>query len=256
MQCAKGKLKVFHVTTPDKAEAIKREGLEASCHVPTAFADIMLELRRCSNYAWADLASEIYHITDDHPTDYPRPVVEVCASEETPVYEMQRINNAQGCVWGQGKAEAFLNNLSKEDMVTCMKKHICEWKESAIPLKDYEKGRYEKPEVLVGSIPPSEVNVVPMVEASISKEERRKLAEFIAMVDEYKTYEASEPEPEKYKKAREQSEKEWQSILQKQWDKLEDVHSDDVECTPEIMAWDWDTAADSYREQSGIKKER
>ena len=262
MQCAKGKLKVFHVTSPDKAEVIKREGIEASCHVPSAFADIMLELRRCSNYAWADLACEISKIIDDHPTDYPRPVVEVCVDENTPVYEMKRINDAQACVWSQEKAEAFLNNLSKKDMVTCMKKHSCEWKESAIPLKDYEKDRYEKPEVLIGSIPPSEVNVVPMVEAAISEDERRELADFIIAVNEYKKYEALEPEPlepepGEYKRAREQSEKEWQALLQKQWDKLKDVpHSDDVECTSEIMAWDWETAADSYREQSGIKKER
>ena len=221
MICAPGEVKVFHITTLDKVEEIKRDGLKSSCHIPTAFGDIFVKERRCSNYAWADLAQVIYEITDDHPTDYPPPVVEVCLDENIPVYNMQLMNKAQQCVWGS-------NNMSKEELATCIKVYISEWRESAIPLKDYKKGQYRKPEVIFGDVPVDKLHIAPMVEASISKEEMENIRFFITQVDNWEKYKAEHPpEEEGTSTGARRFEDDWEALEAQQWAKLKDLLPDD-----------------------------
>lgn len=231
MQCPIGKRKVYHVTTPERVLSIKREGLKASCHLtdPTrdaAFAEHFLKVRRCSNYAWADLSPTIAALLDEHPVSYPPPIVEACVDEKSMVYNMEFINRSQDCVWDANDTPENIEN-----MFARMKEGICQWKESGVPLKDYKKGQHRLPEILFGDVPPEELRVVAMTETDITPKEREDLLEFIEYVREGQQS-LSEKDRQEMSKGAAAFEANWAPLLKEQWDKvLRLPQQDDIECS-------------------------
>lgn len=253
MICPQGKQKVFHITGPEGAALIKKDGLKASCRLNIPFADIFSEKRRCSNYGWADLLNVVDEILDEHPIEKPGMVAEICVDENTPVYNMLKINEAEECVSAQEPPHPHFRHLSQEDMVKCLKRHVCEWKASAIPLKTYPTRLYSHPEVLFGNVSPSEANVIPMVEAPIPEAKRELLKKFIENVDELQRTVTPE-QREKWVEGSKRFEEDWEQLYKERREKLKDIpHSKDIECTKEIMDWDWFRAARDYLKQAGIE---
>jgi len=253
MICLPGKVKVYHITSPEGAIQLKRDGIKATCRTNIPFADILSEKRRCSNYAWADLLFTIDAILEDHPTKKPPLVAEICVDESTLVYDMTKINEGEECVEAQKSPHPHFRHLSKVDALKCLQKSVCEWKASAIPLKNYPTGLYSQPEVLFGDVTSDEINIIPMVEAPMAEGTRKRLEFFVQTVDELLGT-LTPKDREAILEGNIRFQKSWDELYKERQENLKDIPlSKDIECTEEIMAWDWDKAARQYLEQAGLK---